>query len=494
MYNNLNVIDTNKRYFSAWATVEVQDTHGDYVNVDDLEKYLPIFMDRIPPLHVEHTSKTVGKVINAWVERDEDGNKGIKVMGRVFEDTVLDNSIWEMIKNGTIKGVSIGGEAKREGDNLNAPKTWEISLTERPANKRAKLLAVNNFAKKLARDVPQNSVPFDDPKEVPKGAKIITGPDGGKYYIPPVEEETQEEQVPDETGKPPPQGEVKPRSAEEYFHVKIVEVCQELQLPEEVMVIFEKQVFEALRNYDPRKVIANENRFMNVLRAHAQKLKEYYSETFLNKKNEDNNEEENMEKKEEKPPKEDKNPAKDKQEGKDTPKPDVEEKEKNPVNNPKNTPFKQEENVPQGNTPAPPPLDFGFDDTEIRGKLASLEAQVAKILEMISSAPNTPEPEKQKGEYMEDNKPEETKKSEIKENSMEELLKSSIEPLVQRLDELEKKYSELTEIKKSEDASEVKKSETKEIVAKTPEALNADVVDVIKSKEIDWNNSKDWAF
>jgi len=145
-FANFEVVDTEQRFFKAIATVETIDLQGEIAKVDDLEKYLPSFMDRNPSLLLEHSNKVIGKILNCTTT-EIDGKKAIVIDAKIHKNTKLENKVWEELKSDVYKGLSIGGEAERDGNVLKNIRLFEISLVKSPANQDAKILAVNTIAK-----------------------------------------------------------------------------------------------------------------------------------------------------------------------------------------------------------------------------------------------------------------------------------------------------------------------------------------------------------
>jgi len=147
-YKNLDVINNDRRFFEAWATANIRDLEGEVVDIDFVGKYLPDFLSRNPPINLEHTNKTVGRVLSATVKKRPDGTDGVYISGEIFKDTKTEDDTWMALKNETIKGMSIGGEAERDEKGvLRKAKIWEISLVKEPALPAATIVSVNNFAK-----------------------------------------------------------------------------------------------------------------------------------------------------------------------------------------------------------------------------------------------------------------------------------------------------------------------------------------------------------
>ncbi|RLG68942.1 hypothetical protein DRN93_01495, partial [archaeon] len=156
------IIDHDKRLVSGWATVEIVDKQGEIVPVSEMKKAMFAFMDRGGHVIFKHSNKPVGKVLKWDIEKHpEAGVYGIRIVAKIFDEYPVDNLVWDMIKQGKLKGFSIGATAKAKRMVLKEPKKglprevgvlhdlslMEISLVEEPANPLALIEEVNYVAK-----------------------------------------------------------------------------------------------------------------------------------------------------------------------------------------------------------------------------------------------------------------------------------------------------------------------------------------------------------
>ena len=156
------IIDEDKRLVSGWATVEVVDKQGEIVPVSEMKKAMYAFMDRGGHVMFKHSNKPVGKVLKWDIEKHpEAGVYGIRIVAKIFDEYPVDDLVWNMIKQGKLKGFSIGATAKAKRMVLKEPKKglprevgvlhdlslMEISLVEEPANPLALIEEVNYVAK-----------------------------------------------------------------------------------------------------------------------------------------------------------------------------------------------------------------------------------------------------------------------------------------------------------------------------------------------------------
>lgn len=92
---------------------EVEDTYGDVISVEEIEKAMIRFMEGGPEIRVEHDPDFRPKVaiIENWIEREGRavGEQFIKAGTWLMTTKVLDDEVWEMIKDGRLNGYSFRG-------------------------------------------------------------------------------------------------------------------------------------------------------------------------------------------------------------------------------------------------------------------------------------------------------------------------------------------------------------------------------------------------
>ncbi len=95
------------------AEPEVEDTYGDVISSEEIEKAMVKFMEQGPEIRVEHDSDFEPKVaiIENWIEREGRmiGEQFIKAGTWLMTTKVLDDEVWEMIKDGRLNGYSFRG-------------------------------------------------------------------------------------------------------------------------------------------------------------------------------------------------------------------------------------------------------------------------------------------------------------------------------------------------------------------------------------------------
>lgn len=154
--------ESGERFFEGILTVEMLDRQGEVTMVDSLYKCLPIWMDRGGAISDTHSNRIVGKGINysKTTLTDEEGNilPAIKIIGKIFNHTELDNDIWEKIKSREYKGLSFGGATtsdaipvtQSDGSiafHLKDIEMYEIAVCEEPAVPFALITEFNQIAK-----------------------------------------------------------------------------------------------------------------------------------------------------------------------------------------------------------------------------------------------------------------------------------------------------------------------------------------------------------
>jgi len=159
----LIVKDMDERLVEGFASVEIEDAQSDIVPVEEMKRAMIKFMDRGGHLVYGHGNKIVGKVLSWWIDKNEaTGKLGVKILAKINKDYAIDDAVWKAIKEGKIKGFSIGGHSEKElkvikenGQSkevsvLRNIQLGEISLVENPANLAALIEDINEFAKSVS--------------------------------------------------------------------------------------------------------------------------------------------------------------------------------------------------------------------------------------------------------------------------------------------------------------------------------------------------------
>jgi len=161
---DLSAVETDRRLFEGYLTVQMVDKQNEITVVDELMKVLPIWMARGGPISDTHTNRIVGKGINyqKTTFTDEDGTvyPAIFIEGEIHKDYELDHEIWGKIKSGEYRGLSFGGSTKSDripvqrADGSVAYSLWdlehyEVAVCEDPAVPLALITQSNNVAKAM---------------------------------------------------------------------------------------------------------------------------------------------------------------------------------------------------------------------------------------------------------------------------------------------------------------------------------------------------------
>ncbi len=155
--SDILIVEESDRRFEAWGAVNVIDRVGELVPVEQVEKLMPIYMKRGGILMDSHSGRHVGRV-EKWEKRFNEKVKadGIYLFGCIYKDLKIDDAIWNFIKSGTYKGISIGGQdfgkkmscdQSRCFNEIEDMEFWEFSIVENPMNKAAWLTTFNKLAK-----------------------------------------------------------------------------------------------------------------------------------------------------------------------------------------------------------------------------------------------------------------------------------------------------------------------------------------------------------
>ena len=158
---------SGKREIQGIVSAEIADKVGEVAVQKDLLKGLNHMLNTTNGMSIEHSNKLVGK----WTSFEpttiiaKDGTKiaGIVGKGYIHEGTMLADRAWELVKNGTLKGLSFGGatRSKREpavtrGGKLayllKDTETYEVCLCRSPMNPWAVLTNFNSLAKSITLD------------------------------------------------------------------------------------------------------------------------------------------------------------------------------------------------------------------------------------------------------------------------------------------------------------------------------------------------------
>lgn len=107
-------VDEEKRLVTGIVMEpDVEDTYGDKITAEEIEKAMVRFMEGSPQIRVEHDPNYEPKVaiIENWIEREGRiiGEQFVKAGTWLMTTKVFDDTVWEMIKSGKLNGLSFRG-------------------------------------------------------------------------------------------------------------------------------------------------------------------------------------------------------------------------------------------------------------------------------------------------------------------------------------------------------------------------------------------------
>lgn len=189
------IANEDKRYIAGWASVEILDMQNDIVPVSELTKAFLTLMDRGAHIIYGHKNYPVGKIIQ-WEVKEHPVSKalGVYMIVKINSGYEADDMVWNLIKQGKLRGFSIGGKGRSERTYLekNGVKTEvkilkniqlnEVSIVDVPANPLAMIDQVAMIAKCAKCDALElaksdgamtsgdagNHEAFNNPKKKPK--------------------------------------------------------------------------------------------------------------------------------------------------------------------------------------------------------------------------------------------------------------------------------------------------------------------------------------
>ncbi|MEE9215672.1 MAG: XkdF-like putative serine protease domain-containing protein [Thermodesulfobacteriota bacterium] len=145
----------HQRIFESLVSLEKIDSQGDLVLIDGLNKAMAIWFELGAPITDSHSNKIVGKGLEFGV-RTVDGVKATWLKSMIFDKYKIHDNVWDKIKSGEYKGVSIGGETFSRfrkcdigGRNCHnvipSLELFEVAVVRRPANNDSLIIAKQNF-------------------------------------------------------------------------------------------------------------------------------------------------------------------------------------------------------------------------------------------------------------------------------------------------------------------------------------------------------------
>jgi len=172
---NTIILDKDKRIVASWGTVQIRDSEGQILVVEDVTKHLKTMEDRgggSAPIHYDrkggHGNKRVGKTIDQIPWRINKNGKdipGVIVVYEIYKQYRIDDEAWELLEkadrgeSGGINGLSLGGEAYGGGtvcstenphqcaEILKDVEDHEWTLARVPVNELARNITKSQFRK-----------------------------------------------------------------------------------------------------------------------------------------------------------------------------------------------------------------------------------------------------------------------------------------------------------------------------------------------------------
>lgn len=115
-------VDDDQHMVYGWASViskngqPVVDTQGDMIDAAELAKFTTAFMEDARVAKMMHEGGKVGEVVHSFpLTADLAKSLGISCdsEGWIVGMKVHDPAVWKMVKDGTLKSFSVGGECQK---------------------------------------------------------------------------------------------------------------------------------------------------------------------------------------------------------------------------------------------------------------------------------------------------------------------------------------------------------------------------------------------
>jgi len=158
--DKIDIVKSDERLISGWASVEVKDVEGDYIPIDEISKAMLKHMDNGGIVMFAHENKPCGKILQ-WEIRThpETGADGVYVIVKINKGYKLHDMVWELVKSKELTGFSIAGLGSATIGMVNDEEVRiikdleivEISIVKEPANQCAKFDKIS-FAKSKKDD------------------------------------------------------------------------------------------------------------------------------------------------------------------------------------------------------------------------------------------------------------------------------------------------------------------------------------------------------
>jgi len=150
----------DERLFVSWASVDGYDNDREKIPIDLVIKAQDELMKRGAPIMYRHTNKNIGKTLAYKVAQHPKTNKlGVLHLNKVYNSLPIDDEVWQDIKTGKLKGLSVGGQGvigSKEYDDETGSMIdiyskfgqYETSVAQNPSNP----LAINEAFSCVAKE------------------------------------------------------------------------------------------------------------------------------------------------------------------------------------------------------------------------------------------------------------------------------------------------------------------------------------------------------
>lgn len=143
MYTKAQIQEKDNETFTAIASSEAEDRHGEVVEVKGWD--LKNFKNNPILLFMHDHMKPIGKATRIWV--DKSGAKPLlKFKGMISDATEYGRAAKQLMAEDILKTFSVGFRPlEMEGNRIQKSELFEISLVSVPANPEARLLAAKSL-------------------------------------------------------------------------------------------------------------------------------------------------------------------------------------------------------------------------------------------------------------------------------------------------------------------------------------------------------------
>lgn len=224
------IANEDKRYVAGWASVEIVDSQGDVVPVSELTKAFLALMDRGGHIIYGHKNYPVGRIMQ-WEVKEHPISKalGVYMIVKINSGYEADDMVWSLIKQGKLKGFSIGGKGRSERTYVekNGIKTEvrilksiqlnEVSVVDIPANPLATIDQVAMIAKCAKCDALEKS----------DGAMTSGDAGNNEAYSKPKKKPEDEEDEKDEDKKKAKEVDVEADRINEMLKIKVETIIKD---------------------------------------------------------------------------------------------------------------------------------------------------------------------------------------------------------------------------------------------------------------------------